>query len=286
MIAHAAEAGEDRGRVVVRLGETAASSPAALAAAVHVARAFRSELEAIFAQDPAVIAAAAHDRVRLVAPLGGPRPVQKAALAAGLGHFANASAREIAEAARAAGVSFRAKVVHSETIPALSAACAEYGPWNIVVFAEPISAPARADLLNEALARVWGTTAFIAAGAMARWRPGPILAVVEDVERLNGLVRSAERLAAVTGEPVLVLPAATDAIGQDWLEGEIALTLPPRPGTSVAPRAPFFGPAAILSEIERHRPRLVLARHGGQVIPAEGTDAALAALSAPAFILH
>lgn len=286
MIAHAAEAGEDRGRVVVRLGETAAASHAALAAAVHVARAFRSEVEAIFAEHPDIAAAAAHDRLRIVAPHGGERSVLKAALTIGLNHFATAGARELAGHARSAGVSFSTKVVRDDPIAALSAACVERGPWNIVAFAEPITSPARAAVLNDALARVWGTTAFIATGRLAQWRPGPILAVVEDIERLTGLVRTAERLAALTGEPVLVLPAASDVIGQDWLEGEVALTLAPGAGTTVLPRPAFYGPAAVLSEIERHRPRLVLARHGGQVIPAEGTHAALAALSAPAFILH
>ena len=286
MIAHVAEAGEDRGRVVVRLGETATSSPAALAAAIHVARAFRSEIEAIFAESPDIAAATAHDRARFVATNGGSRAFPQATLTAGLTHFASASVRQFAAEARACGVSFKAKVVHDEPIPALSAACAERGPWNIVAFAEPITSRARAAVLNDALARVWGTTAFIAAGPMARWRPGPILAVVEDIERLTGLVRTAERLAALTGETVLVLPAAEDAIAQDWLEGEVALTLAPAAGTKVLSRPPFYGPAAILSEIERHRPRLVLARHGGQVIPPEGTECALAALSAPAFILH
>jgi len=286
MIAHVAEAGEDRGRVVVRLGTPAAASKAALAAAVHVARAFQSEIEAIFIEDPEIHAAAHHDKVRLLSATGRPRALTRSTLASSITHFATAATREVAECASGAGVAFNSQVVRGDTITALSAACAERGPWNIVAFAEAITSAGRAEVLNAALTRVWGTTAFIAAGPTAVWRKGPIVAVIEDIERLTGFVRAAERLAAVTRDEVLLLPAAGDEIAQDWLDSEIRLTLQPGARTRLLERPKLGGGAGVRSEIELLAPRLVLARHGGLAIPAIRTEHALSHLSAPAFILH
>ena len=58
MIAHVAEAGEGRGRVVLHLTH-AAPSPVAIEAAVRVARAFQSEIESLFVEDAALLDIAA-----------------------------------------------------------------------------------------------------------------------------------------------------------------------------------------------------------------------------------
>ena len=49
MIAHVAETGENRGRVVLQLG-SAHPSAIALEAAVRIAQAFQSEIESVFVQ--------------------------------------------------------------------------------------------------------------------------------------------------------------------------------------------------------------------------------------------
>ena len=289
MIAHVAEAGEDRGRVVVRLGACAPSIPAALAAAIHVARAYQSQIEAIFVEDPDVIATGSHDWVRTLSTTGNRRssPGAGQALAADLNYFALAAQREVAGLAKAAGVAFSGQVVRGGTIPALSAACSERGPWNIIAFAEPVSTPDRAGVLNEALTRVWGTTAFLASGRQAQWRSGPVLAVVEDIERLAGLMRASERLAAIGGDDVLLLPAAQDEIALDWLESEIRLTLREYRGVKLLARSePAGQQPALLEAVAKLSPRIVLARHGGQLVPTVGTDRALAALACPVFIVH
>lgn len=289
MIAHVAEAGEDRGRVVVRLGACAVSSPAALAAAIHVARAFQSEIEAIFVEDADAIAATNHGHVRMVSATGARRatPGGDRTLAADFSSFGMAAQREVSVLAKAAGVAFSGQIVRADTLAALSAACAERGPWNIIVLAEPIASAERAAVLNEALARVWGTTAFVACGRNARWRSGPILAVVEDIERLAGLMRAAERLATIGGEEVLLLPAAEDEIALDWLESEIRLTLREYRGVKLLARSEPAGlPPALHGAVARVKPRIVLARHGGQIVPAEGTKQALATLDCPVFIVH
>ena len=55
MIAHVARAGEDRGRVVLRLCPTCHQSEVALEAAIKVAQAFDAEVESLFVEEQQLI---------------------------------------------------------------------------------------------------------------------------------------------------------------------------------------------------------------------------------------
>ena len=59
MIAHVAQSGEDRGRVVIRIG-SGHPSTVALEAAVRIARAFGSDLESLFVEDEQLFDCAAY----------------------------------------------------------------------------------------------------------------------------------------------------------------------------------------------------------------------------------
>ena len=69
MIAHVAQTGENRGRVVLQLG-SAHPSIIALEAAVRIARAFQSEIESVFVEDEQLFDCAAYDFVREVSLTG------------------------------------------------------------------------------------------------------------------------------------------------------------------------------------------------------------------------
>ena len=73
MIAHVAEMGEDRGRVVLHL-RSGRPSTVALEAAVRVARAFGSEIESLFVEDEQLFDCAAYGFVREVSLSGAPEP--------------------------------------------------------------------------------------------------------------------------------------------------------------------------------------------------------------------
>jgi hypothetical protein len=288
MIAHVAEVGEDRGRVVVRLGAFALTSGAALAAAVHVARAFQSEIEGLFIEDPEVFRAAAHGGVRELSQAGAVRAAFSASsVAHDIGHFAVAAQRAVADAARASGVRFSARVVRDTLGSALTTACAERGPWNIIVFAEPVAGEEEASQLAAVIATVWGTTGYVAAGRAALWRRGPVVIAVEDVERLSGMVRAGQRLAAVAGDDVILIPVGADDIALDWLEGEIRLTLGESAGVRILQRSTDPGSAhQWRASIAGLSPRMVIARHGGLILPAEATAQPLADLRCPVFMVH
>lgn len=288
MIAHVAEASENRGRVVVRLGDFAMSSTSAIAAAIHVAVAFRSEIEGLFIEDPGLFAACAHGSLREVRPGGsGPAKLTASALGRDVEHFAIAVQRELSVAATASSVKFSAHVVRDETIPALQAACAQRGPWNIIVFAEPIVGAEKSELLSAAVSQVWGTTGYIATGAQCAWRPGPIVVALEDIDHLTGMVRAAERMAAVAGDPVYLLPVGGDEIALDWLEGEIRLTLGEATNLTILPRPAHAGSSLVLrSAIAQTKPRIIIARHGGILLPIDGAARPLADLGCPVFLVH
>ena len=288
MIAHVAEAGEDRGRVVVRLGAFSPASPAALAAAVHVAQAFQSEIEGLFIEDPEVFAAAAHPGVQELTAAGSLQPrFSNETISHDIGHFAVAAQREVADVAKAAGIAFTARVVRDTLAGGLTTACSERGPWNIIVFAEPVASVDRSEELSAVIANVWGTTGYVVAGRAAQWRKGPILVAVEDAGRLSGMVRAAHRLAAVWGDEVMLVVAGADDIALDWLEAEIRLTLGERSGVTILPRqSDALAPPQLRAAMSGLKPRLVLARHGGLILPAGMAAGALAEVKCPIFIVH
>jgi hypothetical protein len=287
MIAHVAQAGENRGCVVVRLGEPARSSSAVLSAAVHLARAFQAEIEGLFIEDPDVVNACAHPFCHDIS-LTGERKGRLSTTAVGrdTALLSIAMQRELADRATASGVPFEARAVRDTVVSALQTACSQRGPWNIVAFAEPIRA-ARSDILDDALSAVWGATGFLAAGPGAIWRRGPVLVAVDDVDRLPGMVRAAERIAAVDGVDVFVMPVGPDDIALDWLEGEIRLTLPETANLRCLPRSQHPGsPSVLRAEVCAHEPSLIIARNGGQLLGLGHLPRALADLARPVFIVH
>lgn len=288
MIAHVAEAREDRGRVVVRLGSFTLSSPAALAAAVHVARAFQSEIEGIFIEDPDLFEAAAHGFVREVGHFAGrSRPLSSQVVVGDSAHFAVAAQRELAEAATLHRVRFTARSMRERVVPALARACAERGPWNIVAFAEPVETAASAEVVTEALSSVLGATGYIVSGNRSAWRPGPILIACEDADRLPGQLRVARGLAAVERDPVWLLPVAVDEFARDWLDGEIRLALSDAADVVILPPidAASLGDG-LPTTIAGLSPRLVVCRSAGLVAPYDQLPRSLFAIDCPVFLTH
>ena len=259
-----------------------------MAAAIHVAKAFQSELEGLFIQDPELSAAVALPSSRETPAAGSAkRGLSMAGLARDTGFFAIAAQRELAAAAALAGIAFSAREVRDALVPALQCACAERGPWNIVVFAEPVTAGSRSDGLAAAFEKVWGTTGYVAAGSQARWRKGPVVVAIEDIDRLPGMIRAAQRLAAVEGDEVWLLPVGEDEIALDWLEGEIRLTLGATSSVKIRPRPEHPGCAQVLrAALAGCSPRIVVARYGGLMLPAPNLAAALADTGCPCFLVH
>jgi hypothetical protein len=277
MIAHVAEFGEDRGRVVVQLG-SAHPSAIALEAAVRVARAFQSEIECVFVEDAQLFDCAAYSFVREVSLSGRQRRVVSAAgMTQDLRLAAKGARRQLEALARRAEVPLRSRVVRDEPLRAISIACAERGPWNLVALAEPF-AGGTGGMLRQLLLEIAGTTGLVTVGPMAQRVTGPAIVVAEDAQRLPGMLRTAGRLAALDGSEVILLLVAGDEDGLALLEGQARLLAPEREELRIELAEVARGEAAVIAEgLRRLKGGFVICQLGGLIVPDAGNLRPLAA---------
>ena len=277
MITHVAEAAEARGRVVLQL-RTANPNFLAIEAAVRVAQAFQSGIETLFVEDMNLFEMASFPFVREISltgrksrPLSSDEMEQEFRLA-----FASLQ-RRIEALARAADVPIRQRIVRDDPTAALAATCAECGPWNVVALAEPFGtlSSEALRLLFEAVA---DATGLILVGPKAQRTSGPIIVAVEEVERLPSMIRAGDRLAAVTGGPLVILPIADDEERLHWMEGEVRLLLGERRDAQIVVSGSAHGAAEVVAEVLRRlKGGFVISQYGGLVVPGDGDLRPLAA---------
>jgi hypothetical protein len=270
MIAHVAQTGEDRGRVVLQLG-LARPSAVALEAAVRVARAFESEIESLFVEDAQLFDCAAYGFVREVSLTGRQRRVMSSAsMTRDLHLVAQAARRQLEALARGVGVPTRSRVVRDEPLRALSIACAETGPWNVVVLAEPFSG-GNSSSLKQLLVEIPGMTGLVMVGPKARRVEGPPIVALEDVEHLPAMLRTAERLAALDGSSIVLLLIAADAERLEHMQAQARLVVEAREDVRIVEAAVTRGASAAIAEgLRRLGGGFVICQFGGLVVPDEG----------------
>ena len=287
MIAHVAETGENRGRVVLQLG-SAHPSVIALEAAVRIAQAFQSEIESVFVEDQQLFDCAAYGFVREVSLTGRrSRAVSAAGMTQDLRLAAQGARRQLEALARLAEVPLRSRVVRDEPLRALAIACAESGPWNVVALAEPF-AGGNIGLLRQLLVEVSGTTGLVMVGPKARRVTGPAVIAVEDADRLPSLLRAAERLTALDGAHIVLLLMAPDEEGLDRMDGQVRLVVEAREDVRIETAAAARGDAAVAAEaLRRQRAGFIICQFGGIVVPDEGNLRPLASvLECPLFLVR
>lgn len=288
MIAHVASVGEDRGRVVLRLSPSAHPSDVALEAAVRVAQAFQSEIESLVVEEQQLIELASFPFAREISLSG--RQV-RALSAADIEHdmrmAAAAFMRRVAELARRAEVPLRARSVRGEPVQALATACADCGPWNVVALAEPFTA-ARTAALRQLFDAVTGTTGIVLVGPHARRATGPIIAVVEDIERLPGMLRAAERLASAQAATIQLLMIAETDERARLMEAQARLAIGGRSDTRLASLVLARGAPAVAAEtLRRLAGGFVIVQFGGLVVPDDDDMRPLATtIECPLFLVR
>jgi len=268
--AHVAEAGEGRGRVVLRFS-VGDANPLAIAAAVRVAQAFNSEVESLFIEDTQVLDLASHPFVREISFAG---RHNRALTEHGLHQSfmaAFVSARRAIQAeALAAEVPLRERVVRDEPIHALAAACAQNGPWNVIALAEAFGTGTSVSI-REIFENVSDATGLVMVGPKASRSVGPVVVVVEDLERLQGMLRAADRIGKLSESPTVLLLLADDENELHQLDGEIRLVLGDRKDVAIAVSTQRLGNPAVAAEaLRRLRGGFVIARFGGLAVPGEG----------------
>jgi len=277
MIAHVAEVGESRGRVVLQL-RSGLPNAVAIEAAIWIARAYQSEIESLCIEDPQLIELASFPFAKEVSLSGRTtRAISCEDIERDLRSAFGEAQRRIEARARAAEVPLRQRIVRDEPINALAAACAECGPWNLIALAEPFTSPA-CPSLRRLFDVVADTTGLILVGPEARRTEGPIVLVVEDMERLAGMLRAAERLAAVHQQTILVWLIADDREKLAAMEGQTRLLLGERDDVRIElSDIAHLGPGAMAEALRRLAPGFIVLQFGGLVLQDEADLRPLAA---------
>jgi len=288
MIMHVAEAGEQRGRVVLHI-TSGHPNAVALEAAVRIAQAFHSEIESLFVEDLQLYDMASYPFAREISLTGGrSRALSREAIEREMQLAARALRRRIEALALAANVPLRgARTVRDDPVQALAKACAEDGPWNVVALADEL-APGQGARLCELFANVGGYTGLMLVGPRARRTRGPVIAVVESPDHLQPMLRAGERLAAVTGGEVLVMLLADNPSAGRELEEQIRLALGDRSKVQLLYCQIDQGaPGALAEVIRRLQTGFLIGHFGGILVPAHGDLRELvAALECPLFLMR
>ena len=287
MIAHVAAAGEERGRVVVWLPTAGRASPPVIEAAMMLARAFGSEVESLFVEDRQLFDLAQFPFARQLASGEGWRSMAAPDLEHELRFVGAALQRQVADAAKRAAIPCRARTMRDDPLGALAKTCAENGPWNVVAIAEPFAATDD-KRLREVFASVSDTTGVMVAGATARISSGPVVAAVEQFERLGPMLKAAERLARAANCDVKLMLVGNRPNDLSELEGRARLLFGESGGpeleTVLAARGDV---AAVAGAVRRRKAGLVLAQYGGLVVSGEDTPRSLtAALPCPLLVVR
>jgi hypothetical protein len=177
--------------------------------------------------------------------------------------------------------------VRDEPLRALSIACAETGPWNVVVLGEPFTA-ANAPAIKQLLSEVSGSTGLIAVGPKARTVSGPVVIALEDTAQLPDYLRAAERLAALDGAEIVILLIAGSEEALAQMDGEVRLVVEAREDVRIVSAEAALGEAAVIAEaLRRLRGGIVICRFGGLVVPDGGNLGPLASvLECPLFLVR
>jgi hypothetical protein len=277
MIAHVAEAGESRGRVVLQLA-SGRPSLVAIEAAIRLAQAFQSEIESLFVEDEQLIELSGFPFAREISFSGrSMRAISSGDIERDMRYAFSEARRRIETRARQAEVPLRQTTVRGEPIKALAAACAECGPWNVVTLAEPFTSPA-CPPLRQIFEAVSGTTGLIMVGPAARRIDGPIVLAIEDTDRLSGMLRAAERLAQVNEAQIVVWLIAENEAALSAMEGQTRLLLAGREDVRVElAEIARLTPAAMSESLRRLGAGFIVAQFGGAIVPGEGDLKPLAA---------
>ena len=288
MITHVAEAGEQRGRVVLWMGGANDPQETAIEAAFRLAQAFQAEVESLFVADHQLFDLAALPFAREIPLSGrGSRHLTVDGLARQMKAHASALQRRVLAQAHAADVRAQARIVRAEPVHALAEACARNGPWNVVTMGMPVRRGGGTSLAD-LFATVHATTGVVVAGPKARRTSGPVIAVVDDLERTMPMMRAARRIAAAT-ESEARLCLLDRAQGHDgWLEGQVRLALGASPAVALdVVDMGLESPRSVAQTMRRQGAGFVIARFGGLLVRDEEDVAPLAEiLEGPLFLVR
>ncbi len=265
---HVAASDEGRGRIIVALTERVPDERAATAAA-DLANAYGAAVECIFVEDAEVFRAAAHGFVRQVYHSGRiAARLDENALDADILSLSRGALRAFERHLTACGCACKTRTVRDDLVHALSLACAENGPWNLVVFgnaATPNDLHRSAQLLTS----IAGLTGVLTMPQNEKATTGPIAIILDRDESLPQMLRTADRLRNTRPDltiPIAVILVGPDADGFDDREGRLRLaiaTLTVKDNTPVTMErveASADAMQELRHVVDQHAPSLIIAQ--------------------------
>ncbi|MEQ8822926.1 MAG: hypothetical protein RIC14_00980 [Filomicrobium sp.] len=290
MIGHVASTHEGSGRVVLCLRAGRPASDAAFDAAARIAKAFQSDIEGLFVEERQLLDLTAYGFVKETSLSGGiTRPISTPDIERQFEAACRAMHQRLKEIGGRLETRVLASTVRSDPVPALAQTCAAAGPWNVIVRGEAFQ-PQDGLALGEILASVRDCTGLVTVGPKAGQREGRIVAAIEDPERMTGLVRTAERLAA--GEPESAAGVTALLIGDDhqhlqWLDEQARLAFPAGQVPRIVAAPPTRGEPGVAAEaIRQLGPGFVVAQYGGVTVPYDDLSALTVGLECPLFLVR
>lgn len=290
MIGHVASAHEGSGRVVLRMTSGAAASEAAFEAAARIAQAFQSEIEGLFVEERQLVDLTAYGFVKETSLTGMlTRPISITEIEREFKTVCHAMQRRLDRLGREIETRILTTIVRDDPIPALAHACAAAGPWNVIVLGEPFR-PRGGMMLGEILANVRDATGLVTVGPKARRSTGKVVAVIEDPDRMTGLIRTAERLAATAagreGE-VIALLVADDFNHLQLLEAQARLAFSGERAPQMVAASPTRGEPGVAAEaIRQLKAGFVVAQYGRVAVPYDDLRPLSAVLECPLFLVR
>jgi hypothetical protein len=266
-ITHVAEAGEDRGRLVMQV-RASTPNPIAVAAVMHLAQAFGASVETLLIEDEQLFDLSGYAFAREITLTGRSRDAcSRDAMAERIATLLRAARRDIERAAAAADVAHVARLVHGDPWRELAVACLERGPWNIVALTDPLGL-VDVGVLEHILRHMPGATGVIVVGPKARRIAGPIVLVIEDALRLAQKLNLAERIAAHGDRPIVILPLGVGPEHIDVLDTQIRLALEDHAHVTMAAGVVTLGSSAAAAQaLRQFKPGFVIAELGRVAVP-------------------
>ena len=287
MTAHVAEAGEARGRVVLRFS-AGMPNQVAIDAAVHVARAFDAEVENLYVEDVQAVDFAGFSFAREIPLRGGTaRQVSPHAVHSDFRSAFSHARRTVADATRRAHVPVSETFVQDDPVQALVSACARTGPWNLVAFAEPFS-PLTGTGVEAVFERDLDATGAVVVGPKARTQDGPVVVAIDDAQHAEAMLRAAERIAGSNESEVVILLVAENRTGLRRLDAGVREMLADRDDIRIGLAEVTFGQTAIVAEaVRRIGGRFLVVQYGGMAAPkGNGQRALTMALECPVLLVR
>lgn len=272
-----------RPRPVVLQVSASGTNPVALQAALRVARALERDFESIFVEDDGLFSLAGMPFAREISASGGrSRPLNQEQVARQMRAASSAAHREIERTAREADMTSRFAVVRDEPEHAIRQASSKA---SILVLGEPVT-PAGHRELDTVMSCLAGVMGCLMVGSGARRSKGRVVAVIDQSERLEDILKTTARFAGPAAREIGFITLGQGLGTRRQIEAGIGKFLSGELDVGVESLS-SEDPAFVAAAVRRLGGGLLIARFGGSLIPRNEVIARITAqLDCPLLLLR